>query len=161
MILTGYDGKVEKKRSKLSSNDFRRKALIFRVRMRLFLRRQIGNIFGMAVRVGELGRAENGVHGFSKGAVFDHHEEVDGVSLELAGFPDPVAVADDEVTEGLPAFGVGLNQVVFPWEFPQGDALLTEKRRQRDFTRGADLVFGPGHAMGFRTSHFDVSSGVG
>ena len=36
-------------------------------------------------------------HSVVEGEILDHHKEVDGISMEVAGFADPIAIFDKEI----------------------------------------------------------------
>ena len=90
----------------------------------------------------QLRRAKDEVHGIGEGKFFHHHEKVDGVSMKVFRFPNPVAVFDDEIAKLI-------ETVILTGEFLQGEASLTQEWSQRDFASSADVRFGPVHRDDF------------
>ncbi len=83
----------------------------------------------------------------------DHDEEVDGISVEFFGFPDPIAVFDDEIVMGLDA-------VIVTGTFMEGDSHVTQDGNERDFSSHPYIGFRPGFLRMLEISHDDVSNGV-
>jgi hypothetical protein len=78
------------------------------------------------------------LHGFGKGFSFDHGEKVDGIALDLTGFPDPVTIADNQVA-------IGVDPEVLAVHFMQGEATVLEQWGEGEFAGVTDFSFGPGH----------------
>jgi len=87
-------------------------------------------------------RAKDLFHGLSEGEILDEDEEVDGVSMEMARFPDPVRVFDEEIV-------VRVDTVIIAGQLMESDAFLAKQRSQRDFTCSTDIRFGPFHRDDF------------